>query len=163
MPIPTTCRSLLCRSCYSLQQCTFSAGSIDLKGVSQKTPAGEFTRCPLNLSSHNHNQHDSSPCFYLAVSVERSKSTPRYDISLRRNRAPHVSGPRIPMRTDRSPTRRSAAEPSRAHCKDCARPATRMTIGRHCASRPPHDLQTLVFVKSKHHSRQYDRHPRRPY
>jgi hypothetical protein len=43
------------------------SGNIDLQGVSKKTPAGEFMRCPLNLNSNNHNQHDGSPCFYLAV------------------------------------------------------------------------------------------------
>jgi len=51
------------------------AGSNDLKGVSQKAPAGEFTRCPLNLNSHNHNQHDGSPCFYLAI-LRRQLTSP---------------------------------------------------------------------------------------
>ena len=26
-------------------------------------------RCPLNLKSHNHNQHAGRPCFYLAVLI----------------------------------------------------------------------------------------------
>jgi len=45
------------------------AGSrnVDLKGISKNAPAGEFMRCPLNLNSHNHNQHAGRPCFYLAV------------------------------------------------------------------------------------------------
>jgi DNA-binding transcriptional LysR family regulator len=93
------------------------------------------------LNSHNHNQHDSSPCFYLAVQIERPTSTRRYDISLLRNRASHVSAHAIPLNADRSPLCRSrAAEPSCARCKTCARSAMRMTIGRHCKRRPPHDL-----------------------
>jgi hypothetical protein len=34
----------------------------------------------------------------------------------------------------------TTAEPSCARCKQSARSATRMTIGRHCMRRPPHDL-----------------------
>jgi hypothetical protein len=71
-------------------------------------------------------------CFYLAVQIKRSKSTLRYDISLRRNRAPHVNGPAIPLHANWLPLHRStAAEPSCTRCKQCARLATRMTIGRH--------------------------------
>jgi hypothetical protein len=36
--------------------------------------------------------------------------------------------------------RSTTAEPSCARCKQSARPATRMTIGRYCMRRPPHDL-----------------------
>jgi hypothetical protein len=58
-----------------LQQPVRKAASQDLlalgilicKAFRKKTPAGEFMRCPLNLNSNNHNQHDGSPCFYLAV------------------------------------------------------------------------------------------------
>ena len=79
--------------------------------------------------------------FYLAVLIERPTSTPRYDISLLQNRASHVSGPAIPLHPDYSPMHRStAAEPSCARCKQCARPAMRMTIGRHRKRRPRHDL-----------------------
>jgi hypothetical protein len=74
-------------------------------------------------------------CFYLAVLIERSKFTLRYDISLLRNRASHVHRPAILPHADCSTLRRStAAEPSCARCKQCARPATRMTIGRHCVA-----------------------------
>lgn len=52
-------------------------------------------------------------CFYLAVLIERPTSTPRYDISLLRNRAPHVSAHAIHAHAGCSPVRRStAAEPS---------------------------------------------------
>ena len=40
-----------------------------------EAPAGYFTRCPLNLNSHNHNQHDGSPCFYLAI-LRRQLTSP---------------------------------------------------------------------------------------
>src|ERR1700730_13906165 len=47
----------------------------------------------------------------------------------------------IPLHADCSPLHRStAAELSCARCKQRARPATRMTIGRHCVRRPPPDL-----------------------
>src|SRR6266849_2419745 len=56
--------------------------------------------------------------FYLAVQIDPPTSTPRYDISLLRNRASHVSAHAIPLRADRSSLRRSrAAEPSCARCK----------------------------------------------
>jgi hypothetical protein len=78
------------------------------------------------------------PCFSLAVQIERSKSTPRCDISLLRN---HVSAHAIHAHADWSLRHRSTtAEPSCAGCKQNARRATRMTIGRHCMRRPPHDL-----------------------
>jgi hypothetical protein len=52
-----------------------------------------------------------------------------------------VSAHAIPPHADCSPMRGStAAEPSCAHCKQCARSAMRMTIGRHCKRRPLHDL-----------------------
>src|SRR5258705_8258839 len=91
------------------------AWNIDFPGVSGKAPAGGFKRCLLNLNSHNHNQHAGRPCFSLAVLIERSKPAPRYDISLLRNRASHVSALAIHAhahcsRLDRSTT----AEPSRA-------------------------------------------------
>jgi len=63
------------------------AWNIDFPGVSGKAPAGGFKRCPLNLNSHNHNQHAGRPCFSLAVQIERSTSTLRYDIPGLRNRA----------------------------------------------------------------------------
>jgi hypothetical protein len=117
------------------------AWSIDFPGVSEKAPAGGFKRCLLNLNSHNHNQHAGRPCFSLAVQIERSTSTPRCDISRLRKRGSHVSAHAIHAHADCSPLHRSTtAKPSSARCKQSARPATRMTIGRHCMRRPPHDL-----------------------
>src|SRR5258708_6064732 len=50
--------------------------------------------------------------FYLAVQIERSKPTPRYDISRLRNRASHVSAHAIHAHADCSPLHRSTmAEP----------------------------------------------------
>jgi hypothetical protein len=43
------------------------AWKIDFVRISQKAPSGRFTRRPLNLKSHNHNQRDRRPCFSLAV------------------------------------------------------------------------------------------------
>jgi hypothetical protein len=106
-----------------------------------EAPAGSFAQCPLNVNSHNHNQHAGRPCFSLAVQIERSTSTPRYDISRLRNRASHVSARAIPPHADcSSPRWPTVTEPSCARCKQSARPAARMTIGRHCMRRPPHDL-----------------------
>jgi hypothetical protein len=106
-----------------------------------EAPAGYFTQCLLNFNSHNHNQHAGRPCFSLAVQIERSMSTPRYDISRLQNIASHVSPHAIHARAHCSPRHRSTtAEPPCARCKQSARPATRMTIGRHCMRRPPHDL-----------------------
>jgi hypothetical protein len=99
-----------------------------------EAPAGSFTRCPLNLNSHNHNQHAGRPCFSLAVQIERSTSTLRYDISGLRNRSSHVSVHAILAHTDCPPLHRSTAvEPSGARCKQRARLAMRMTIGWHWA------------------------------
>jgi hypothetical protein len=89
-------------------------------------------------------QHDGRRRFYLAVQIECSKSTQRYDISRLRNRALHVSAHAIHAHAECSPLRRSTtAEPSCARCKQSARPATRMTIGRHCMRRPTQDLLIL--------------------
>jgi hypothetical protein len=111
-----------------------------------EAPAGSFARCPPNLNSHNHNQHAGRPCFSLAVQIERSKSTLRYDISLLRNCASQVS--RMPfMRTriaHRCMHRSTAAEPSCARCKQRARPTMRDVTGptraRHAGGRIQHDL-----------------------
>ena len=43
-------------------------------------PAASSTRCPLNLNSHNHNQHAGRPCFSLAFLIGRTKSTLNYAI-----------------------------------------------------------------------------------
>jgi hypothetical protein len=78
------------------------AWNIDFVCDSPKAPAGLFLRRPLNLNSHNHNQRDRTRRFYLAVLIERLTFAPRYDISLRRNRASHVSPHAIHARFDRS-------------------------------------------------------------
>jgi hypothetical protein len=47
------------------------AWKIDFVRISQKAPSGRFTRRPLNLNSHNHNQRDRRPRFSLAVQIGR--------------------------------------------------------------------------------------------
>jgi|SRR5450631_369205 hypothetical protein len=60
------------------------------------------------------------PSFFLAVLIERLPSTPRYDISLRRNRASNIRWPAVPPRVDRWPMPRLVtAEPSCARCREC--------------------------------------------
>src|SRR5258705_11109232 len=83
------------------------AWNIDFPGVSGKAPAGHFTRCPLNLNSHNHNQHAGRPCFSLAVLIEHPTSTPRYDISRLRKCASHLSAHAIHAHADCSPLHRN--------------------------------------------------------
>jgi hypothetical protein len=110
-----------------------------------EAPAGYFTRCPLNPHSYNHNQHAGRPCFSLAVQIERSTSTSHYDISRHRNRSSHVRAHAIHAHADCSPLHRSTtAEPTSVRCNQSARPAMRMTIGRHCMRRPSHDLRSLA-------------------
>ena len=78
-----------------------------------KPMAGRFLRRLPNLNSHNHNQRDRRRRFYLAVLIERLTFAPRYDISLRRYHARHVSPYGIDARADRSRIRwLMAAEPS---------------------------------------------------
>ena len=79
-----------------------------------EAPAGSFTRCLLNLNSHNHNQHAGRPCFSLAVLIERSTSTPRYDIVRLRNRASHVSADAIHAHVEGSSLHRSTTPNRRA-------------------------------------------------
>jgi hypothetical protein len=68
---------------------------------------------------------------YLAVLIERPTSTPSYDISLLRNRASHVVALAILPRADCSPMHLSTAVALiSVGCKQCDRPAARMTIGR---------------------------------
>ena len=70
------------------------------------------------------------PSFFLAVLIEHLSPTPRYDISLRRNRASNIRGPAVPPRVDRWPMPRLVtAEPSCARCRECAWSAMRTTIG----------------------------------
>jgi len=67
-----------------------------------EAPAGSSTRCPLNLNSHNHNQHAGRPCFSLAIQNERSTSALRYDI-VRLGNVHHTS---VRMRFTRTPIAR---------------------------------------------------------
>ena len=100
--------------------------SIDFVRISQKATAGRFLRRLLNLNTHNHNQRDRRRRFYLAVQFERSKSTPRYYISLLRTLLRTSAGLRF-LRTpiahrcigQRPPNRRAPV------CKQCAPQATR--------------------------------------
>jgi hypothetical protein len=95
----------------SIQKCTENgviilagSGNLDLQGVSEKAPAGEFTRCPCNPNSNNHNQHDGSPCFYLAIARSAVCASP----------VPHNSS----LSCDLTRTRRSAqaAVSVQTHC-----------------------------------------------
>lgn len=89
-------------------------GSLISLMSSEKCMAGRFLRRLLNLNSHNHNQRGRRRRFYLAVLIERPTSAPRCEISLLRNRAPHVSPHVIHARANRSRMRRLvAADPSR--------------------------------------------------
>ena len=125
--------------------------------------AKAFLRVLENSYQPNHMRPARRRRFSLAVFIERLTCAPRYDISLRRNRASHVSPHTIHVHADCSLMRRLvAAELSCARCKQCARPTTRMTIGRHCARRPLHDL--LIFgcgshVRSSFNSRTRVGHP----
>ena len=107
------------------------SGNIDLQRVSEKAPAGEFTRCPCNPNSNNHNQHDGSPCFYLAILRRQPTSPSRSIFCVLRNRASRVSGPAMPPHADRSPMHRSTADALLdARRKQRARLAVQMTIRR---------------------------------
>jgi hypothetical protein len=75
-----------------------------------EAPAGSFTRCPLDLNSHNHNQHAGRPCFSLAIQIEHSTSTLRYDISRLQNSASHVNAHAIRAHADCSPLHRETVE-----------------------------------------------------
>jgi hypothetical protein len=117
------------------------AWAIDFVRISQKAPSGRYTRRPLNLSSHNHNQRDRRPRFSLAVLAERSKLTPRYAVCLLRNRASNLSGTAIPLHADCATLHRStAAEPSCVRCKRCARPGDADDNRTALYGGPPRDL-----------------------
>ena len=126
----------------------------------RKSAVGRFLRGLLNLNSHNQNQRGRRRRFYLAVQTKRPTSAPRYDISLRRNRAPHVSGPTIPLRTDRSPTHRPTADALRALSTTSAIASAQKggegvgNVGKlglsrapqRCALRPVHSVKRLLQV-----------------
>lgn len=79
-----------------------------------KPMAGRFLRRLLNLNSHHHHQRGRRRRFYLAVLIERPTFAPRYDISLVRNRASHVSQHAIHACADRSRMRWLVAAERRA-------------------------------------------------
>ena len=113
---------------------------VDILHVLSKTYGNAFLR---ELKNSNHSNQMRPATAALLSRRFRSKSTPRYDISLLRNRASPINGNAIHAHADCSPLHRSTAtEPSCARCKQCARPATRMTIGQHCKRSPGHDLLT---------------------
>jgi len=130
------------RSCSHLGKVRADGARIvDILDVLSKTYGSGDSEGAQKLTSLQPHAPGRRRRFYLAVLIERSKPAPRYDISLRRNRALRVNGPAFPPHADWSPLHRStAAEPSCARCKRCTRPATRMTIGRHYKRRPSQDL-----------------------
>jgi len=123
-----------------------AAGSRGIESIHVVDRSDSSCACAKSESSHqpNHMRPGRRRRFYLAILTERSKSTPRYDISRLRNHASHVSAHAIHARADRSPMHLSiAAEQPCARCKQSAWPVTWMTIGRHGMRRPPHDLLSL--------------------
>jgi hypothetical protein len=106
------------------QKSVLALGRLISFGFRKKAPSGRFMRRPLNLNSHNHNQRDRRPRFSLAVLIEHLSSTPRYDISLRQNRASNIRGPAVPPRVDRW------ADASVSHCRTVVRPLQRMRLER---------------------------------
>jgi len=128
------------------EACIVAAGAriIDIIDVLAETDSRGVQRGGVKSQSIQPHAPGRRRRFYLAVLVGRPRSTLRYDISLLRNHASHVSGPAVPPYAGCSPLQRStAAEPSCTRCKQCARPAMRMAIGRHCVRRRPHDLRIL--------------------
>ena len=100
-----------------------------LQPFREKRRQGDL-RDTLKTQAHQPQAHDDRRRFYLALLIGRPRSTLRYAISLRRDRASNISSPAVPSHADRSPVHQSAAaEPSCAHCRECAWPAMRMTIG----------------------------------
>ena len=71
--------------------------------------AGAFLRVLKNLNNPNHMRPARRRRFSLAFLIGRLTFAPRYDISLRRNRASHVSPHTIHVHADRSLMRRLVA------------------------------------------------------
>jgi len=71
--------------------------------------AGVFLRVLENSYQPNHMRPAGRRRFSLAVLIERLTFAPRYDISLRRNRASNVSPHIIHVHADRSLMRRLVA------------------------------------------------------
>jgi hypothetical protein len=103
--------------------------------------ARPFLRGLKSSNQSNHMHPADGRAFTLPSSSSVQTPALRCDISLLRNRAPHLSGPAIPPHADCSPPHRpTVAELSCARCKQCARSAMRMIFGRHYVSRRWHDL-----------------------
>jgi len=114
-----------CREPFQIEQKALTkmsavARNIDFVGVSEEAPASGFTWVAVRVriiccyASAFPNQYARRwPSFFLAVLIEHLSSTPRYDISLRRNCASNIRGPAVPPRVDRWPMLRLVtAEPS---------------------------------------------------
>ena len=130
------------RSCLHLCKiCADGVRIVEMLDVLSRTYGKGVSAEAQNLEAPQPHAPGRRRRFYLAVQIKHSTPTLHDDISLRRNRSSHVSAYAIPPHADCSPLHRStAAELSCARCKQCARRATRMTSGRHCVGRPPHDL-----------------------
>src|SRR3979411_2228013 len=81
------------------------------------------------------------PSFFLAVLIEHLSSTPRYDISLRRNRASNIRGPAVPPRVDRWPMPRLVTANRRA-------PVAENALGARCGRQSDgidHTIQCTIY------------------
>jgi hypothetical protein len=120
--------------------------NIDFPGVSGEAPASDFPRGRVTSTPTTTISTPAGRAFPLPSkssnrAIEPSTSTLRYDISRLQNCASHASAYAIDAHADCSLLHRSAtAEPSCGRCQQSALPATRMTIGRYCMRRRPHDL-----------------------
>jgi hypothetical protein len=117
------------------------AWSIDLPGVSGKTPAGDFSRRLVTSTPTTTISTPAGRAFPLPS--KSSVQSPLHATIFPDSETVHHRSVR--MRFMRTPNaqplhRSTTAEPSCARCRQRARPATRMTIGLHCMRRPPHDL-----------------------
>jgi hypothetical protein len=116
------------------------ARNVDCPRLSGKAPAGDFKRGLTSPTPPAISARRAGRAFPLPSrsSVQR---LPCATIFPSAETAHHTSVPAIHAHADCLPLHRSTtAEPSCARCKQSARPATRMTIGRHCMRRPSYDL-----------------------
>jgi hypothetical protein len=105
-----------------------------------EAPAGSLTRCPLTSTPTTTISTPAGRAFPLPSksSVQRLRCATIFPDP--ENCGSHVAHA-VHAHVDCPPLHRSTTiEPSFARCKQSARPATRMTIGRHCMRRQPHDL-----------------------
>jgi hypothetical protein len=113
------------RSCSHLGKvCADGARIVEMLDVLRKTYGKGVWEKAQKLKTLQPHAPRRRRCFYLAVQIERPTSTPRYDISLLRNRASYVSEHALRAHAVAYRMHRSkAAKPSCARCKACARPA----------------------------------------